>query len=112
MKSRPRLIDFSLAIWSAALVIGKDVASNTEGVFQFEPRVTPWVRVQIDRNPEGVGQRNPRLPAKIAFGLANTFSVPFASARFTPGFYPGRELENTFGVQHELHNSGCPKTPN
>src|ERR1700730_11831286 len=38
---------------------------NTEGVFQLQPRVTPWVSVgEIRCNPEGVGQPNPSSSAK------------------------------------------------
>ena len=73
-------------------------ALNTEGVFQFEPRVTPWGKSsEIDCNPEGVGQPTLVFAGREGFAGQPLSGLQSISTLY-PGCYPGLELENTFGV--------------
>jgi hypothetical protein len=64
--------------------------SYAEGVGEFQPRVTPWDKelLRKESNTEGVGDMR-----KTPSGLDDRRGSP------NPGFYPGLELANTFGVK-------------
>jgi hypothetical protein len=75
--------------------------SNTEGVSELEPRVTPWVSNIIFQslNPERVGSKALK-PRTDIFPTSPTPSVfSSSSAAYFPGCYPGPQLANALGVK-------------